>query len=117
MKRAPARTHCIRLSWQVHVVDANRADMIEIVAFMEAEVARGASVIELDVLDPDLGLLPDGGRTCAGGSVTIDGKFYRHRSFAVWVDLAQRLSLRLCTPRPLEGPLLRLRFEPLDRAK
>jgi len=32
----------------------------------------------------------------------------------VWVDLAERLALRLCTPRVVEAPLVELRFERLD---
>jgi SAM-dependent methyltransferase len=61
-----------------------------------------------DVLDPDLG------RGRYAGEV-IEGARHVHRPFRVWVDLAERLGMRLLTPRPIESPLVRLTFEPLDR--
>lgn len=63
----------------------------------------------LEVLDPDLAR----GRY-AGEVVTIDGVAYRHRPWRVWVELADRLGLRLLTPRPAAPPRVTVRFEPLD---
>lgn len=63
-----------------------------------------------DVLDPDLGR----GRY-AGEVVEHVGTRHVHRPFRVWVDLAERLGMRLLTPRVIEPPLVRLTFESLDR--
>ena len=63
------------------------------------------------VPDPDLGR----GRY-AGEVFDHGGQSLVHRSFRTWVDLAERLGLRLLTPRPLAPPMVELRFEPLDRA-
>ena len=84
--------------------------MLELIAHLERELRAGASRIILPVLDPDLG----SGRY-AGERVEIDGVAYVHRPFRVWVDLAERLGLRLRTPRALAPPLIELVFEPLDR--
>jgi trans-aconitate methyltransferase len=68
-----------------------------------------ASEIRFEVLDPDRGA----GRY-AGELVEVDGDFYIHRPYRVWVDLAERLGLRMLTPRVV-GPRVELRFERLDR--
>jgi trans-aconitate methyltransferase len=73
-----------------------------------ARIAAGERVI--DVVDPDLGR----GRY-AGELVEHEGVAYVHRPLRVWLDLAERLGLRLLTPRPLTPPLVRLTFEPLDQ--
>lgn len=73
-----------------------------------AAVRRGERVI--DVLDPDVGR----GRY-AGEIVEHAGARYMHRPFRVWVDLAERLGMRLLTPRAIEPPLVRLVLEPLDQ--
>ncbi len=56
---------------------------------------RAGDVFELDVLDPDRG--------------HVNG--YAHRSYRVWVDLADRLGFRMMTPEPAAPPCVRLRFE------
>lgn len=165
LPRAPA-------SWQPHDVDATRASLLDIVAFLEAERARGATTIEVDVADPDRGrglyagervrayertalsdtgsplagtahttssppqALHDAGTPLAGtahaistnerlgaGPARIDAEppapapaAQIHRPLRVWLDLAERLRLRLCTPRPRPDGTLRLRFELLDAA-
>ena len=86
-------------------MNASRLPLLEILAFVEAELARGATVIELDVLDPDAGHGHYAGEP-------IDGRL--HRPLRVWVDLAERLGLRLCTPRVAADGLVKLRFEKLD---
>jgi trans-aconitate methyltransferase len=101
----------MRLSWQFHAVIGADATMLEILAYIAAELARGAPVIELDVLDPDRGR-----GQFAGEPVVIDGVRYLHRPLRTWVDLAERLGLRLAVPRPAAPPQVRLRFEPLDGA-
>jgi 2-polyprenyl-3-methyl-5-hydroxy-6-metoxy-1,4-benzoquinol methylase len=70
-----------------------------------ALVAAGERTI--DVLDPDLH------PGCYAGERVEHGI---HRPFRVWVDLAERLGLRLLTPRAIEPPLIRLTFAPLDRS-
>jgi SAM-dependent methyltransferase len=90
-------------------MNAAATPMLEILAYVEAELARGATTIELDVLDPDLGA--DLGAGSYAGE-RIDHRI--HRAFRVWVDLAERLRLRLRTPRPIETPLVRLTFERLN---
>lgn len=67
-----------------------------------------AESVHLDVLDPD-----HGRGLHAGETLTIAGELWRHRPLRVWVDLAARLGLRLCTPRPAAPPTISLRFERL----
>ncbi len=64
----------------------------------------------LRVLDPD-----HGRGLHAGELVERDGVTYVHRPWRVWVDLAERLGLRMLTPRRIDGTLVELRFEPLAR--
>lgn len=85
--------------------------LLEIALAMRRAFAAGATTFELDVLDPDMGR----GRH-AGERVDIDGVAHVHRPFRVWVDLAERMRLRLRTPRPAAPPLVRLVFEPLSPA-
>ncbi len=85
--------------------------LLEIITRMRAAFAAGAQTFELDVLDPDHAH----GRY-AGERVEIDGVTYVHRPLRVWLDLAERLDLRMRTPRASSLPLLRLVFEPLDDA-
>jgi hypothetical protein len=85
--------------------------LLAILGDITARLAAGADVITFAVLDPDRGrgLYP-------GESLTFAGLPYVHRPYRVWVDLAGRLGLRMCTPRPLAPPLVELRFERLDPA-
>jgi trans-aconitate methyltransferase len=92
-------------------VNASRAPLHEILAHIERALAAGAATIELDALDPDLGR----GRY-AGEPIEVAGATYVHRSLRTWADLAERLGLRMLTPRPLAPPLVRLVFERLDPA-
>ncbi|HVV81695.1 MAG TPA: methyltransferase domain-containing protein [Kofleriaceae bacterium] len=82
-----------------------------ILAHVEAALAAGADAVTLRVLDPDRGR----GRY-AGELVDVDGVPHVHRPLRAWVDLADRLGLRLCTPRAAEAPLVELRLERLDAA-
>jgi SAM-dependent methyltransferase len=77
--------------------------LLAIIAFVRQCIADGAP-IELAVLDPDRGRGRYAGER-------VDG--HVHRPFRVWVDLAERLGLRLLTPRAGVAPLVHLRFEPL----
>ena len=86
-----------------------RAPLLEIIAFVRQRLAAGDAVLELDVLDPDRGR----GRY-AGELVDHAGVTYLHRPYRVWLDLAERLELRMLTPHVAAEPLVRLRFERLD---
>src|SRR6185312_14726036 len=85
--------------------------LLDVIAHVQRTLASGAVTVEIDVLDPDLGR----GRY-AGERIEYGGADYVHRSFRTWVDLAERLGLRLLTPRPLAAPRVRLVFEVLDPA-
>jgi SAM-dependent methyltransferase len=82
--------------------------LLAILAYVESQLAAGAELIALRALDPDRG------RGCyAGELVELDGVDHVHRPLRVWLDLAERLGLRLLTPRS-DGALIELRFERLD---
>jgi len=86
-----------------------RESLLDILAFVEGRLAAGAAALGFCVLDPDLGR----GRY-AGELVEHGGELHVHRPWRVWVDLAERLGLRLLTPRVAAGGLIELRFERLD---
>ncbi len=83
--------------------------LLEILAYVEAELAAGATMLELRVLDPDLGR-----GLYAGERVDHAGAPHVHRPFRVWVDLAERLGLRLATPRAAGDGLIDLRLERIE---
>ena len=78
--------------------------LLDIIGYLERELAQAPSVA-IRVLDPDRG------RGAYAGELVDD---HVHRPFRVWVDLAERLGLRLLTPRAVDAPLVELRFEKLD---
>lgn len=80
-----------------------------IIAYLRAQLAAGASVVRLRVLDPDRGV-----GLYAGEPVVLEGREHVHRPLRVWVDLAERMGLRLATPRADGEGLVRLEFSPLD---
>lgn len=84
-----------------------RESLLDIIAFVQAELAAGAASLGFRVLDPDLGR-----GHYAGELVDLAGEPHVHRPLRVWVDLAERLGLRLLTPRADAG-LVQLRFERL----
>ena len=81
--------------------------LLAIIAYVDACVNDGTP-IELAVLDPDRG------RGRYAGEL-VDG--YVHRPWRVWIDLAERMGLRMRTPRLGTPPLVELAFEPLVRAR
>lgn len=85
--------------------------LLQILAHVQQRLAAGADEVRLVVPDPDHGR----GRH-AGERITIAGVDYVHRPLRVWVDLAERLGLRLLTPRPATPPYIELRLERLDPA-
>ena len=78
--------------------------LLEVIRHLEAHAPA-----EIAVVDPDLGR----GRY-AGEVIEHAGERYLHRPFRTWVDLAERLGLRLLTPRTMTAPWIALRFERLD---
>jgi SAM-dependent methyltransferase len=94
-------------SWHRRVVRSFRREpLLEIVRWMQAELVTGATRLELQVLDPDRG------RGLYAGEVVGDRI---HRPYRVWLDLADRLGLRMTTPSHVEQDLVTLHFERLDR--
>lgn len=83
-----------------------------ILAYLEAELAAGASPIAVGVLDPDLGR-----GHYAGELVEHAGETFVHRPWRLWVDLAERLGLRMITPRPATPGLVAIGFEPLEATR
>lgn len=79
-----------------------------IIATFQAALAAGATRLTCWALDPD-----HGRGHYAGELVTRGGARFRHRSLRVWLDLAERLGLRLLTPRAIDDTLIELRFERL----
>src|SRR5690348_1148855 len=73
--------------------------LIDIVRWIET-----APEIVFRVLDPDRA------RGHYAGEI-VDGCV--HRPWRVWTDLAERMGLRMLTPRPADPPLVELRFERL----
>ncbi len=82
--------------------------MVELIAAMRRRLAAGETRITLRVPDPD-----HSRGHYAGERVTVGGRSDVHRPLQIWLDLAERLGLRLLTPRPLPDRLMELRFEPL----
>ncbi len=90
-------------------MDCADESLLAIVGAIRAQLAAGESTIVVHALDPDLGR-----SRYAGERVEHAGRARVHRPFRVWVDLAERLSLRLSTPRSIGEGLIELKFEALD---
>ncbi len=80
--------------------------LLDVIRHLEAHAPTAIAVV-----DPDLGR----GRY-AGEVIEHEGERFTHRPFRTWVDLAERLGLRLLTPRATAAPWIELRFERLDPA-
>jgi SAM-dependent methyltransferase len=79
--------------------------LVEILRWIQAQLAAGATEIAFEALDPDRG------RGHYAGEL-VEGCV--HRPYRVWIELADRLGLRMLTPRQSGQELVTLRFEPLD---
>lgn len=84
--------------------DFSAAPLLEVIAHAQARLAAGARAFAFLIADPDLGH----GRY-AGEAVEA----FLHRPWRVWIELADRLGLRMRTPRPAGEHRLRLAFERL----
>ncbi len=83
--------------------------LLAILAYVQAELAGGAATIAFAVLDPDRGRGRYAGER-------VDG--FVHRPWRVWIELADRLGLRLRTPRPHGvDDLVRIELERLGDAR
>ncbi len=89
--------------------DFSQAPLHVVIAFVQQRLCEGATTIELWVADPDLGA----GRY-AGESVALAERTMVHRPFRTWVDLAERLGLRLGTPKAQGEGRIRLTLSRLD---
>jgi 2-polyprenyl-3-methyl-5-hydroxy-6-metoxy-1,4-benzoquinol methylase len=88
-------------------VELRDEPLLEVIAHLRARV-RAAGAAAIIVADPDRG------RGCyAGERVDVAGRRWMHRPWRVWIDLADRLGLRMLTPQPLGDGRVRLAFEPL----
>lgn len=83
------------------------APLVDLLDHLRAGRAAGAAELTLVALDPDRGA-----GCYPGEPIVVDGVAARHRPWRTWVELADRLDLRLATPRPADGPLITLRFTP-----
>jgi nucleoside-diphosphate-sugar epimerase len=82
-------------------IDARAAPLIEIIAQLDRALAGADDEAWLLALDPDA--TPG----CYAGEPVADG---RHRPLRVWVELADRLGLRLRGPRPAGPGLVTVGF-------
>jgi SAM-dependent methyltransferase len=82
--------------------------LLAVIAHVRAARDAGVDPIRVLALDPDRGR-----GAHAGEPVEIDGVAYRHRPLRAWLELAERLGLRLATPRAAAPPLIELAFERL----
>lgn len=94
--------------------DLSAAPLLDVIAHVQAQLAAGARVVAFTVADPDLGHGRYAGERIDGDD---DGPLL-HRPWRVWIELADRLGLRLRTPRPAPdgAPRLLLTFERLALA-
>jgi SAM-dependent methyltransferase len=86
------------------MIEAAERSLLEVLEDVRAAIASGARVVEVRALDPDRG------RGCYPGEL-VAGRV--HRPYRVWLELAERLGLRMLTPEA-DGEMVRLRFERLD---
>ena len=90
---------------------SGEASLLAVIEHLRARLAAGDAELRWTALDPDRGR----GRY-AGELVELGGQVYVHRPYRVWVDLAERLGLRMLTPRVVGDGLVELRFERLDES-
>lgn len=78
-----------------------------VIAWIESRLATGVNQVRLHALDPD----PSAGHY---DGEPIGSQNLRHRSFRVWLDLAQRLRMRLAMPRAVADGRIELTLTRLD---
>jgi hypothetical protein len=86
-------------------LDVAGAPLVHVLRWVRSQLASGASLLDLDVADPDAapGAWPGGARPDA----------VVHRDWRAWLDLAELLGCRCHTPRPLADGRVRLRLSRL----
>jgi SAM-dependent methyltransferase len=96
--------------------DFSAAPLLEVIAYAQARLATGARQFSFTIADPDLGHGHYAGEPIEVGAAGHDAPALTrvlHRPWRVWIELADRLDLRMRTPRPAGAPRLRLAFERL----
>lgn len=85
--------------------------LLAVIGYLRASLAAAepGALVELEVAAPALAA----GRY-SGEVIEVDGRPMRVRSLRTWVDLADRLGLRLIHVRPVDGGLVRLGWQRLD---
>lgn len=82
--------------------------LLAVLDHVRARLAAGETEVGFTVLDPDRGRGHHAGETIAIGGVP-----HVHRPWRVWIELADRLGLRLRTPHSAGEGLVSIRFERL----
>jgi len=78
------------MTTDAHVIDATLAPMADVVAALRGALVDGAAVVELRVVEPALAV-----GSYPGELVERDGTRWRHQPWRAWVELAERLDLRV----------------------
>jgi len=87
--------------------DFSAVPLLEVIAYAQGRLAAGARAFAFLIADPDLGHGLYAGEAASAASPFL------HRPWRVWIELADRLGLRMRTPRPAGDHRLRLSFERL----
>jgi SAM-dependent methyltransferase len=107
------------------LLDLSAAPLVEILAHVQARLAAGDEEIAFAALDPDAGAGRYAGEAVSAeelaalAAASEDGELAGglHRPWRVWIELADRLGLRLCTPRLLGGGRVRVALRRLGAAR
>ncbi|HGG58009.1 MAG TPA: methyltransferase domain-containing protein [Nannocystis exedens] len=86
--------------------------MLQIIDELRRRRAGSEQTICLRVLNPD-----HGRGHYAGERIEINGQLYTHRPLRLWLDLAERLGLRLLLPRRVDEIHVELHFEVMESAE
>ena len=81
----------------------------ELLRYVCARLEAGEHIVTLRTIDPARSPGHYAGELCLH-----DGRLHRHHTLRTWVDLAERLELRLHTPRPVGDGWLEISFERLE---
>lgn len=83
--------------------------MLQISTHLKSEFDKGKSIVEFEVLNPDVLT-----GSYAGKEVQIGSLTYIYRGYKAWTDLAELLFCRMRTPSVTEKDIICLSFEKLD---
>lgn len=85
-----------------------KESMAEILSLLQKALIRDKA-ISFEVFNPDLY------EGYAGASVSYEGQIYLYRGYKAWIDLAEVLKCKMCTPMIGVAPFVRLRFLALSK--